>query len=104
MALEHCTEEDRQIIGRCLRASVEGPFFDEWEFQTLFGITRAQVAQVLKAWPAVDGRDKNVDLAVHNSLGQLLGYPHREKEAWEQYIAMPKERVRETLRRWKLPP
>jgi hypothetical protein len=103
MALEHCTEEDRQIIQRCLRAAVEGPFFPEWEFQTLFGLTRAEVARVLLAWPDVDDRDEEVDLAVHNSLGNLLGYPHGEKHAWDRFIAVTPARVEEALQRWKMP-
>lgn len=49
MTLQHCTQEDRKIIGDCLRATVEGPFFPEWEFHILFGLTRAEVARVLQS-------------------------------------------------------
>jgi membrane protease YdiL (CAAX protease family) len=103
MALEDCTEEDRQIIGRCLRATVQGPFFPDWEFPILFGLERAEVARVLLAWPNVDGRDKVVRSAVHSSLGNLLGYPHGEEQAWDQYISVPRARVQEVFERWILP-
>jgi hypothetical protein len=101
MALQHCTDEDRKIIKDCLRATVEGPFFEDWEFHTLFGLTRAEVARVLQTWPDGDGRDRDVDLAVNNALNNLLGYPHREVQAWERYIGVPKARVTETFERWR---
>jgi hypothetical protein len=40
-----------RIVGECLRASVDGPYFEDWEFHTLFG------------------------------LGHLAGYPHGESLA-----------------------
>jgi hypothetical protein len=103
VALQHCTQEDRKIIGDCLRATVEGPFFPEWEFQILFGLTRAEVARVLQAWPQVDESNDIVRRAVHGALGQLIGYPHGEEQAWDRYIAVTPARVGETLQRWKMP-
>ena len=45
-------ERDRDVIERCLRAAVEGPFFPDWEFHALFGLDREEVRAVLSAWPA----------------------------------------------------
>jgi hypothetical protein len=67
---------DREIIRRCLAVAVDGPFFEDWEFQTLFGVNRDQVRTVLQRWPAVDLSEENVFLAVNNTLANLLGYPH----------------------------
>ena len=37
---------DSRVIGECLRAAVNGPFFPDWEFSTLFGLTRDEVRAV----------------------------------------------------------
>lgn len=39
-----------ELVRRCLAASVDGPFFPDWEFETLFGLTRDEVREVLDAW------------------------------------------------------
>lgn len=44
MFLNGLTAEERDIVRRSLTAAVEGPYFPDWEFQTLFGVTRAGVA------------------------------------------------------------
>ncbi len=67
---------DRELVGKCLFACVEGPFFPDEEFQTLFGLTREEVGAVLAAWPDVDLLDAVVSLAVGNAINNLQGYPH----------------------------
>lgn len=32
------TQDQRDIVERCLHAAVEGPFFPDWEFHTLMGL------------------------------------------------------------------
>jgi hypothetical protein len=58
-----------------LKAAAAGPFFPDWEFQTLFGIERQVLAEVANRWPDVDPA-KDVELAVVGSMNHLLGYPH----------------------------
>lgn len=48
---ESLSDEDRAIIRGCLNATVNGPFFAEWEFHALFGLTRSEVEFVLAKWP-----------------------------------------------------
>jgi hypothetical protein len=103
VALEHCTNEDRRIIAECLAASVEGPFFSEWEFSSLFGMDRRDVVRVKMRWPNVDNVDEKVALAVNNALGNLVGYPHGEEKQWSQFISVTPERVLEVLKRWQQP-
>jgi hypothetical protein len=68
------SERDAGIIGRALRASVDGPFFPEWEFQTLFGLSRDQVRAVADAWPRLLP-ELVTETAVCNALNNLSGYP-----------------------------
>lgn len=91
---------DAEVIRECLVAAVEGPFFPDWEFHTLFGLTRAQVAEVARCWPRCEDEEAQA-LAVNNSLANLLGYPHGEADAWRRFISVPPEGVREVLTRWR---
>lgn len=68
--------EDQSLVAACLRAASAGPFFPDWEFQTLFGVEREVVASVAGRWPAVDLSDDDVELAIIGSMNHLLGYPH----------------------------
>jgi hypothetical protein len=99
MEIEHLSNEEVKIIGDCLAAAVEGPFFPEWEFQTLFGLERADVARVSRSWPNISVEDEIVDLAVNNALGNLTGYPHGEDLS--RFISATPERLSEILEKWK---
>lgn len=76
MDLKNLTAEDHSLVGACLNSAANGPFFPDWEFQTLFGVEPAVVRNVAVQWPKVDPSDEDVELAVVNSLNNLLGYPH----------------------------
>lgn len=72
----HLTSEDQSVILACLKAAAAGPFFPNWEFQTLFGIERQVLAEVASQWPDVDPSAEDAELAVVGSMNHLLGYPH----------------------------
>jgi hypothetical protein len=79
MGSNNLTEDERKIVGACLRAAANGPFFPEWEFSTLFGLTRAEVKDVADRYPDVEENDDeptgNDDswLAINNTFANLLG-------------------------------
>lgn len=68
------SDGDTGIIGRALRAAVDGPFFPEWEFQTLFGLSREELGAVADSWPG-HLRESATEVAVMNALNNLCGYP-----------------------------
>lgn len=104
MALEHCTDEDKRIIGEALRATVDGPFFPGAEFIALFSVTREQLAEIARSWPEVDDAIARVAEAIHNSLASLIGYPHRVVGLeWDRWLSVPRERLEDVLDRWRLP-
>ena len=47
MSLANLDEKERGVVRECLGATVEGPFFPDWEFQTLFGLERDEVRRIL---------------------------------------------------------
>lgn len=94
-------DSDVDIIGACLNASATGPFFPDWEFEYLFGLTRAEVARIAAAWPHVDWDEPTVALAVRNSLNNLLGYPHGMSERLSDSIVGGEAAIEAVLGRWE---
>lgn len=67
-------KRDREIIHECLVAAAYGPFFPDWEFPILFGLTREQARSFADQWPE-SAEDAHAYRAVLNSLNNLAGYP-----------------------------
>ena len=99
--LASLTQREREVVFQCLRAASDGPFFPDWEFHTLFGLERAQVRRIAGAAPHVDDSDEDTVLAIHNALGNLLGYPHDQEHAWPHFISVPHEEVSRVFDKWR---
>jgi hypothetical protein len=93
------SERELNIVKQCLRAAVEGQFFPDWEFETLFGIDRSIVKQAFEQWPFGLMSVEDVGSAAIGSLNNLLGYPHRNENEWNDFISVPPEEVRLVLER-----
>lgn len=85
--LSELSDREREIAGQCLKAAAEGPFFPDWEFHTLFGLDRDEVRKIAASWPDIDGKPSDVRLAIHNSLVNLIGYPHGLDRQWAAFIS-----------------
>ena len=96
----HMNDADSELVGRCLTAAVDGPFFPDWEFTTLFGLSREEARSVARAWPDVDLSNPQVWRTVHNVLNNLLGYPHGEIEAVERVVGAPHDELSALFQRW----
>jgi hypothetical protein len=102
MPLADLNEKERAVVQECLRAAVEGPFFPEWEFHTLFGLTRSEVRQVLLSWPQLNEADESVMLAINNSFNNLLGYPiANEQDLWLESISVSRAELARIFDKWK---
>jgi hypothetical protein len=98
--LRRLSARDKDVVRKCLAAALHGPFFSEEEFHSLIGLTRNKVAQIAKSWP--DGAAPvEQDLAVNNVLASLLGYPHHERQAWNDYVSVTRDEVESILARWR---
>jgi hypothetical protein len=89
-----------QVIQECLDAAVHGPFFPDWEFHTLMGFTRDQIAVIAQAWPNNEDSEDQDD-AVNNVLNMLLGYPHGYERRWQEYFSVTPQEIAQTLTRWR---
>jgi crotonobetainyl-CoA:carnitine CoA-transferase CaiB-like acyl-CoA transferase len=92
--IELLAPDDIALIAACLLASDEGPFFPDWEFQTLFGVERGELRRVRMRWPNVSLIEETVYVSVMNSIVHLLAYPHREEEALLRYVPEGRDRIR----------
>lgn len=101
MALRNLDEGEKKVVFECLRAAVDGPFFPDWEFQTLFGLERREMATIASSCPAIDDSDDSVATAINSSMNNLLGYPHREEKSWSRYISVSRDEVRRIFEKWR---
>jgi hypothetical protein len=92
---------DFSVLKECLRASADGPFFPDWEFNTLFGLERDQIRSIAEAFNESCPLSADVDLAIHNSLGNLLGYPHGQESAWSQWLSVSQADLQSVFSRWQ---
>ena len=86
---------------RCLRAAAEGPFFDDEEFPSLFGLHRDELASIVYRWPNVADTDEDVALAISNSLGNLLGYPHYEGKKLQEMVGASDKELERIFNKWR---
>src|SRR3979409_1246734 len=101
MPLADLTPEEREVVKGCLRAAVEGPFFPDWEFSTLFGLKRVEVKVILGSWSDLDDSDKSVVYAINGSFVNLLYYPHGHEDIWPQFIPISAEELGQIYEKWR---
>ena len=101
MLFKDLSKNEQDIIYQCLEATVDGPFFPDWEFHTLFGLTRQEVERIVIDWAIVDRNSPIVILAINNSLNNLLGYPHKCDREWHDFISVDRKELRTIYFKWK---
>lgn len=74
MAFKELTDKEKDIVLQCMIAILEGPYIEDFEFQTRLGIDRAELMDVMAAWPNVDdvGDDSAATLAMNNCMNEVL--------------------------------
>ncbi|MES1147048.1 MAG: hypothetical protein ABUL52_01495 [Solimonas sp.] len=96
---EELTSSELKLVADCLSATVNGSFFPDWEFETLFGVSRSFVDSVRQRWPNIDAQNAEIGAAVIGSLNNLLGYPQKSAGEWSQYISASDDDVRNLLKK-----
>ena len=93
------SESDIGFIKDCLTAAVEGMFFPDWEFGTLFGFDRTEVKAILQCWPHGFPQDDDVWRAAIGALNNLLGYPHGRADELKSFTSASVGDLRDVLDR-----
>jgi len=70
--------EDQLMIRAAMILAAESKLFPDREFQTLFGITRTSLREIISVWPNVEMTAVTTQCSVLNSLSHLAGYPHHQ--------------------------
>jgi hypothetical protein len=79
---------DFRVLKASLLAAARGPFFPDWEFDTLFGLQRAEVEAIAYGFSPSTPIAGDVALALHNTVINLLDYPHKQEAAWHQWLTV----------------
>ena len=85
MAVESLSSKSRALIRRVLAFMSATRELDE-EFEIRLGIDRAELAEVLMRWPAVDDRadDAPATLAINNALNEVVNGLALSAVDWQQ--------------------
>lgn len=102
-------EELELVIGECLNASANGPFFVDrgardnpyWEYKTLLGFTPEEVQGVSTQWPNVDISDEHIAELISSCFANLIGYPHRCEKYWHDYFSVSRDQLIEHANSWR---
>lgn len=97
--LESLSPAKIDTVKRALRATVEGSFFPDWEFETLIGVDRDTVKNVYESFPRQTVGPEEFYCAVFGSMSNLLGYPHGKDEELTAYVPEGARAIRSTLDR-----
>lgn len=100
-SIKNLNEYEFEIVRQCIHASYAGTFFPDWEFETLFGVEREELKQILTAWPNIDESDSRTMLSINNTFNNLLGYPHRKEKEWPKYITVSPHEVARIFSKWR---
>jgi hypothetical protein len=75
----------RNPLDQALAAASAGPFFPDWEFETLFGMSRAEVSALVGTISHAPSTQQQ-RLGVGNAVNNLLGYPHGQEAQWSRWF------------------
>ncbi|MDJ0613200.1 MAG: hypothetical protein QNJ29_05945 [Rhizobiaceae bacterium] len=101
LPLSDLNEHDQKVVWECVRSAVLGPFYPDWEFQTLFGFERVEIQAILDSWQSIDDADEDVHAVISKSMNLLLIYPIDESDRWGEFISVSQEQVARIFADWR---
>ena len=85
------------LLGRCLRAAVEGPFFADGEMDQLFAQDRGSLAVVASMWTRMNLAAPDLRRTVESVTEMLLERGPANQEAWDEWVDADPVKVRAAL-------
>jgi len=109
MSLKALTQDEQNLVLKCLHAVVDGPFICDGDFHALFGLERSEVAQVAAQWPNVNESNEDVQLAINNSMNSLLIWlgwqdedPKKGESLLRQWTGASAEEIKRVFEKWRM--
>jgi len=95
-------ERENDVIRQCLIAVLDGPFIDDWEFETRLGFDRPTLREILSAHDQSGYKPKypELSLAVNNCMNEIANGVTISPEKWARWFTVPKQMVESTLLKW----
>lgn len=102
MPLSQLTDEEKSVVFECLKCVATGKvILHDWEFQTIMGIEAQELLAIVKKISDIDDSDETANLAINNSINNLLGYPHGKHSKWNEFISVPESEVARVFAKWR---
>jgi hypothetical protein len=93
---------DFRVLKESLLAAARGPFFADWEFNSLFGLERAELEAIAEAFLPSTPVAGRTAVALQNAVNNLAGYPHHREEAWDQWLSVTSAELQAAYSRWRV--
>lgn len=90
-------EDVVEVLGRCLKAAVEGPFFRDDELDQLFAQDRGSLALVASMWTRMNLASPDLRRTVQSVAEMLLERRDAHPDAWNRLVDADPVRVRSAL-------
>ena len=102
MALASLSSSELALLKSCLDCVAEGNvILHDWEFHTIMGVTSGEFLDIHSNWPDIDESDEKVFMAINNSIANIIGYPHKAHNGWDEYFDFSKSDVVAVFNKWK---
>jgi hypothetical protein len=86
-----------ELVGRCLRAAVVGPFFTDEDLVELVEQDRASLQVVSAMWQRMNLAAPELQRTVEGVMEMLLQRREEHQAAWDRLVGAPPEKVRGAL-------
>ena len=102
MPIANLTDSEKVVIHACLECVVSGEIIlHNWEFHPIMGISVKELKTVLEAWPDVNDSDDIVQVAINNSMNNLIHFPHGHHGRWLGFLGFSREEVTRVFAKWR---
>jgi hypothetical protein len=93
---------EHQVFQEALAAAAHGPFFPDWEFQTLIGFDRTAVMAAAASFVPTTPLAGDLAVMLNNCINNLLGYPHGQDSAWSCWLSVTPLELETIFSRWQV--
>jgi hypothetical protein len=102
MALEQLPSNSKEVVFQCMKAILNGPFIDDFEFHARLGIDRETLKSILSRWPNLDDSEDSSDesLAVNNCLNEVCYGLDISEGEWSKWFNVARTEIERVYKEW----